>query len=82
MVFVRKRKGETLPHATRSKGHGRDARATKGMEAAKNMRFCETNPNYLSVKTGDKTLRRSRIQIRMLNITIGFVWHGNDIGAG
>jgi hypothetical protein len=44
--FDRKRNGKTPPRTGRSKGHGRDARATKGKEGSKNMRFCETNPNF------------------------------------
>ena len=30
MVFDRKKKGETRPHTGQSRGHGRDARATRG----------------------------------------------------
>ena len=45
------------------------------------MRFCETNPNYLIVKTGDNILRWSWMQRKAMNITIGFVWDGNDIEA-
>jgi hypothetical protein len=56
MGFDRKRRGETPPHTGRSRGHGRDARATQGKPASRgrfegqrgleNMCFCETTPFY------------------------------------
>src|SRR5882724_9373717 len=59
---------------------GQAARTTEGIRRCQNMCFCETNPNYMSVKTGVKILRRSRIQSKTMDVRFGFVWDGNGVG--